>query len=272
MAAALAALRNNDRSSRKRPLTINHADYTAANPVYVGDESSSVEIAALNVELRCPICLRLMRDPMATECLHRFCKECIEKCQRTSQKHCPSCRKPIATRRSLRPDPNIALLIKKLYPDLEAFEAEEEEQIAESNRDIAEKHLANIVGLFEKQRAMHAQRADEAPNVEYETVRSSSNFTAAGRSGEAAASGHGDGLDDEAEEADDDVDDEDENDGLVDDDDDDDVRAKSLAPPIVGYVHMWPHAARLLAPHPPSPPRARRVSAAPLLVPASGRR
>ena len=98
---------------------------------------SSVDIAALNVELRCPICLRLMRDPVATECLHRFCKDCIEKCQRQAQKQCPSCRKPIATRRSLRPDPSMKRLIGKLYPDLDAFEADEEAAAAQHRAWLA---------------------------------------------------------------------------------------------------------------------------------------
>ena len=157
---ALASLQR----GRKRPLTINRDLYPPENPRFVANETSSVHISAINVELRCPICLRLMREPMATECLHRFCKDCIEKCQRQAQKQCPSCRKPIATRRSLRPDPNIKRLIEKLYPDLDAFEAEEETKMLAHNKSYAEKHLANIIEKqVERQRALAASMQSTEP-------------------------------------------------------------------------------------------------------------
>ena len=153
MATALAALSYSSTTrKRKQPLTIDRDQYTAANPRIDGDDAySRVDLDLLNAELRCPICLRLMRDPMATECLHRFCKDCIEKTIRSqSQKQCPSCRKPIATRRSLRPDPNITQLIKRLYPDLEGFEKEEEEAMVEGNREVAERHHAHVSQHYAK--------------------------------------------------------------------------------------------------------------------------
>ena len=33
--------------------------------------------------LSCPVCLSIMRQPTATECLHRFCSECILDCSLT---------------------------------------------------------------------------------------------------------------------------------------------------------------------------------------------
>ena len=54
--------------------------------------------------LSCPVCLSLLRNPTATECLHRFCEECIQMCLRMGKNECPSCRFPIKTKRSLRPD------------------------------------------------------------------------------------------------------------------------------------------------------------------------
>ena len=180
---------------RKRPLEINRDQYRAVNPRFTCDEMSSVDIAALNVELRCPICLRLMRDPVATECLHRFCKDCIEKCQRQAQKQCPSCRKPIATRRSLRPDPSMKRLIGKLYPDLDAFEADEEAEMLASNRKMAETHLANIEKVLERQRAhVAAAREHEPPAVEYEAT--SSSRAARGASGRGTGAGASRGRND----------------------------------------------------------------------------
>ena len=67
--------------------------------------------------LSCPICLSLLRNPTATECLHRFCDECIQMCLRMGKKECPSCRFPISTKRSLRPDDNFRALLQSLYPD-----------------------------------------------------------------------------------------------------------------------------------------------------------
>ena len=157
-------------------------------------------MASLNAELRCPVCLRIMRDPMATECLHRFCKDCIERCQRQNQKQCPSCRKPIATRRSLRPDPSMASLIRKLYPDLEDYEAEEEEVIEAANKTLAAVHLANIEKQYAKQREMQAQTEDE-PQRRVEMEQPSSSGT-----GGAGAEGEAEGDDDDEVDADDDAD------------------------------------------------------------------
>ena len=109
-------------------------DVPADAPVDV-DAATETQLdeSMLHSELRCPICLMVMRDPVVTECLHRFCKDCIERCQRQVRRQCPSCRTPIATRRSLRPDHNIASLIKKVYPDLDAFEAEEDRALTAEN-------------------------------------------------------------------------------------------------------------------------------------------
>ena len=67
--------------------------------------------------LSCPVCLSIMRQPTATECLHRFCSECIETSIRIGKKECPSCRFPISTRRALRRDHNFEALMLTLFPD-----------------------------------------------------------------------------------------------------------------------------------------------------------
>ncbi|KAG9147295.1 hypothetical protein Leryth_023592 [Lithospermum erythrorhizon] len=59
------------------------------------------------------------------ECLHRFCRECIDKAMRLGNKECPACRTHCASRRSLRDDPNYDALISALYPDIEKYEEEE---------------------------------------------------------------------------------------------------------------------------------------------------
>lgn len=48
------------------------------------------------------------------ECLHRFCSECITTALMRGNKECPTCRKKIVSKRSLRPDPNFDALISKV--------------------------------------------------------------------------------------------------------------------------------------------------------------
>lgn len=86
------------------------------------------------------------------ECLHRFCRECIDKSMRLGyvlktitlidpclssfyivkflckflfrNNECPACRTHCASRRSLRDDPNYDALIAALYPDIDKYEEE----------------------------------------------------------------------------------------------------------------------------------------------------
>lgn len=51
----------------------------------------------------CPVCLLVLREPMQTECGHRFCKACITKWLRESSARCPI--------------DNQALSINQLFPD-----------------------------------------------------------------------------------------------------------------------------------------------------------
>ncbi|XP_023238020.1 E3 ubiquitin-protein ligase RING2-like [Centruroides sculpturatus] len=89
---------------------------------------------SLRTELRCPICLDLLKNTMTTkECLHRFCQECIITALRSGNKECPNCRKKLVSKRSLRPDPNFDMLISKIYPSREEYEAHQERELAELN-------------------------------------------------------------------------------------------------------------------------------------------
>ncbi|TKY66142.1 putative E3 ubiquitin-protein ligase RING1a [Spatholobus suberectus] len=58
------------------------------------------------------------------ECMHRFCRDCIEKSFRLGNNECPACRTHCSSRRSLREDPNFDALISILYPNIDEYEEE----------------------------------------------------------------------------------------------------------------------------------------------------
>ena len=58
------------------------------------------EKASIDRDLTCPVCLGIIRNATATECLHRFCADCIETSIRLGKTECPTCRAVVATRRA----------------------------------------------------------------------------------------------------------------------------------------------------------------------------
>ena len=103
----------------------------------------AVSPKSLQSELTCPICLDMLTSTMTTkECLHRwakylirlthgnilirFCAECIITALRSGNKECPTCRKKLVSKRSLRPDPNFDMLVSKIFPDREEYEEQQE--------------------------------------------------------------------------------------------------------------------------------------------------
>lgn len=92
---------------------------------------------SLHNELMCPICLDILKNTMCTkECLHRFCQECIITALRSGNKECPTCRKKLVSKRSLRSDPNIDELIAKIFPKREEYDAHQEEMMLKRLQNI----------------------------------------------------------------------------------------------------------------------------------------
>ncbi|XP_020203011.1 putative E3 ubiquitin-protein ligase RING1b isoform X2 [Cajanus cajan] len=90
------------------------------------DEYILVDLASVRKEFQCAICLGVIRKTRTVmECLHRFCRQCIDKAIRTGKNECPTCRAHCASRRSLRDDPNYDALISAIYPDIDKYEAQE---------------------------------------------------------------------------------------------------------------------------------------------------
>ncbi|XP_062504194.1 E3 ubiquitin-protein ligase RING2-like [Corticium candelabrum] len=112
----------------------------------------------LRSELMCPICLDVLKHTMTTkECLHRFCQECIITALRSGNKECPTCRKKLVSKRSLRPDPNFDALIAKLYPSREEDNAHAEAAAALRN------HQRSL--LDERGAIPNSQTSEDSPQM-----------------------------------------------------------------------------------------------------------
>ncbi|XP_050371292.1 putative E3 ubiquitin-protein ligase RING1a isoform X2 [Argentina anserina] len=84
------------------------------------------------------------------ECLHRFCRECIDKSMRLGNNECPACRTHCASRRSLRDDPKYDALIAAIYPDIDKYE-EEELSFHEEEKARNKQIQASIAQTFRRQ-------------------------------------------------------------------------------------------------------------------------
>uniref|UniRef100_F1L1E4 RING-type E3 ubiquitin transferase n=1 Tax=Ascaris suum TaxID=6253 RepID=F1L1E4_ASCSU len=127
-------------------------------------DSSEIRISTrlLSAELCCPICLDLLTTTMTTkECLHRFCSECITTALLRGNKECPTCRKKLVSKRSLRPDPNFDALINKIWPDRQIYE-----QMQQKAMDIF--HQQSNVEALQKsiEAGMKAQAANRRQRVQ----------------------------------------------------------------------------------------------------------
>ncbi|NP_001344829.1 putative RING zinc finger domain superfamily protein isoform 2 [Zea mays] len=115
------------------------------------DEFMLVKLAEIRKEVQCPICLGIIRKTRTVmECLHRFCRDCIDKSMRLGNNECPACRTHCASRRSLRDDPNYDALIAALYPDIDKYE-EEEFAFSEQERIRNKKIQETIEETFRRQ-------------------------------------------------------------------------------------------------------------------------
>lgn len=148
---------------------VNDSPPTPRPPI---EEEITISSRYINMELTCPICLRILhKTEIVMECLHRFCSECIQKCLRVGKNECPSCRKHVPSRRSLRPDPNFDALIAKIYPDLEAFELYEERMIAAFNKSRADapRHRPPLPAKRQRSATGSTARSAELTRVERRT-------------------------------------------------------------------------------------------------------
>ncbi|VEN36514.1 unnamed protein product [Callosobruchus maculatus] len=131
----------------------------------------AVSPRSLHSELMCPICLDMLKKTMTTkECLHRFCSDCIITALRSGNKECPTCRKKLVSKRSLRPDPNFDLLISKIYPSRDEYEAHQERVLAKLNKSHSREALVQSIKegikIQSQNRPNRGRKINEAGGIE----------------------------------------------------------------------------------------------------------
>ncbi|XP_057478657.1 putative E3 ubiquitin-protein ligase RING1a isoform X1 [Actinidia eriantha] len=118
-----------------------------------------VQLQTLRTCVQCPICLGIIKKTRTVmECLHRFCRACIDKSMRLGNNECPACRKHCASRRSLRDDPEFDALIEILYDDIEKYE-EEELAFHEEEKTRNNQIQASIAQILQRQSEALVTRA-----------------------------------------------------------------------------------------------------------------
>uniref|UniRef100_A0A2S2NHF5 RING-type E3 ubiquitin transferase n=1 Tax=Schizaphis graminum TaxID=13262 RepID=A0A2S2NHF5_SCHGA len=100
---------------------------------------------SLEKEFMCPICLDLLTKTVSTKCLHRFCNECIVTALRSGNKECPTCRKKIKSKRCLRANPEFDLLISKIYPNREEYNAHQSNYIEKIKQNHSQDNLIKSI-------------------------------------------------------------------------------------------------------------------------------
>uniref|UniRef100_UPI0037E74308 E3 ubiquitin-protein ligase RING2-A-like n=1 Tax=Semicossyphus pulcher TaxID=241346 RepID=UPI0037E74308 len=135
----------------------------------------AVSPRSLHSELMCPICLDMLKNTMTTkECLHRFCSDCIVTALRSGNKECPTCRKKLVSRRSLRRDSNFDALISKIYPSRDEYEAHQRRVLERLNRLHNKEALSSSIeeGLrqqarYRSERNHRAKKPQESDNTTF---------------------------------------------------------------------------------------------------------
>ncbi|KAL4200922.1 hypothetical protein AMTRI_Chr02g256030 [Amborella trichopoda] len=132
------------------------------------------------------------------ECLHRFCRECIDKSMRLGNNECPACRTHCPSRRSLRDDPNYDTLIAAIYPDVDKYE-EEELAFHEEEKSRNKQIQATIAQTFRRQSEAYVKRKSSAKATAAAFVRKANyrNSRRKNRSGPDSSNAGSDDADEE---------------------------------------------------------------------------
>ncbi|XP_014249940.1 E3 ubiquitin-protein ligase RING1-like [Cimex lectularius] len=134
----------------------------------------AVSPRSLHSELMCPICLDMLKKTMTTkECLHRFCSDCIITALRSGNKECPTCRKKLISKRSLRPDPNFDLLISKIYPSRDEYDAHQVRVLEKLNKSHSQAALMNSINEGIKVQTQNRIQRSKRAHLDLDNTRNS---------------------------------------------------------------------------------------------------
>lgn len=67
----------------------------------------SSSVAALLRHLTCAICLQVLDKTVTAPCMHRFCRDCVEKWLRVGRHDCPECKLKVHSRRAFKRDNSV---------------------------------------------------------------------------------------------------------------------------------------------------------------------
>lgn len=112
----------------------------------------------------------------------RFCSDCIVTALRSGNKECPTCRKKLVSKRSLRPDPNFDLLISKIYPSRDEYEAHQTRVLEKLNKSHSQANLVQSINEGIKiqtqnrlQRTKKSQQDEQNESSSSSTPKTSNN-------------------------------------------------------------------------------------------------
>ncbi|CAI9089354.1 OLC1v1023917C1 [Oldenlandia corymbosa var. corymbosa] len=135
------------------------------------DEVVDVIRSAVRNNVQCPICLGIIKKTRTVMgCLHRFCRECIDKSMRLGNNECPACRIHCSSRRSLRDDLGFDALIQALYPDMSTYEEQEKSRNEQIQASIAQISRRQSEALYKKRRIDRDMDDSRVPRYSRNTV------------------------------------------------------------------------------------------------------
>ncbi|XP_057764465.1 putative E3 ubiquitin-protein ligase RING1a isoform X2 [Salvia miltiorrhiza] len=170
------SLQDSENHNHEQTVNASDSDESSYSSGEEKDEFIVVKLAEIRKEVQCPICLGIIRKTRTVmECLHRFCRECIDKSMRLGNNECPACRTHCASRRSLRDDPNYDALIATLYPDIDKYE-EEELAFHEEEKARNKQIQASISQTFRRQAEALGKKRTSARVTAAAFVRRQGNY------------------------------------------------------------------------------------------------
>lgn len=88
---------------------------------------------------------------------------------RSGNKECPTCRKKLVSKRSLRPDPNFDALISKIYPSRDEYEAHQERMLAKLKQAMNPAALTQNIEEGLRQQALNRAQRIRKLNTELDS-------------------------------------------------------------------------------------------------------